>query len=231
MRWYLCASEHQLEHLPDDADGVVVPYPGLGVATLLPRYPTEPEAERMIREAADRGLRVQALADFTCSGCEHLSASGHGTFRSTLEYLTHDLEVDGLVVADPYAVELAAGLDVTVVVSHTAAVDTPEKAWYFDRLGADVITVDPSLNEDESTVDAVRERVSARLRAAVNAVTWRDPVAYFERNLRSHLTRRGESPSPYKNDPYGPLRGRKVVRGVREELFDEVLIILGGEPP
>ncbi|MEO2241981.1 MAG: hypothetical protein ABGY09_07945, partial [Euryarchaeota archaeon] len=83
----------------------------------------------------------------------------------------------------------------------------------------------------ESTVNAVRERVSARLRAAVNAATWRDPVVYFERNLRSHLTRRGESPSPYKNDPYRPLRGRRVVRSVREELFDELLIILGGEPP
>ncbi len=231
MRWYLCSSEHQLEHLPEDADGVVVPYPELGISTLLPRCPSEAEAERMIREASDRGLEVQALADFTCAGCDHLSTSEHGTFRSLLDYLIHDLEVDGIVVADPYAVELASEHDVTVVVSHTAAVDTPEKAWHFERLGADVITLDPALNEDEKAVKLVRERVSARLRAAVNAVTWRDPAAYFERNLQSHATRRGEALSPYRNNPYEPLRERKVVEEVREELFDEVLVILGGEPP
>ncbi|WP_456483257.1 U32 family peptidase [Methanopyrus kandleri] len=231
-RRYLCCSRHHLDTVPEDSDGIVVPVTEHGVATLLPRYPETYEVEDIVDVAKDRGLSVQALMDFTCAGCEHLSLDGYPSLRSTLDYLASDLEVDGVVVADPYLVEvLATEYDLTVVVSHTAAVDTPEKAWHFERLGADVITVDPALNSNEEEVSAIRDRVSVELRAAVGAITFRDPVAFFERNLFSHATAEGIEVDLYRNNPYEPMRERVVVWEVREELFDEVFILASGEPP
>ncbi|WP_457620134.1 hypothetical protein [Methanopyrus sp.] len=229
-RWYLCCSSRHLEAVPEDSDGIVVPVTEYGVATLLPRYPEVYEVEEIVDAARDRGLPVQALMDFTCAGCRHLSPDGYPSLRSTLDYLASDLEVDGMVVADPYLVEvLATKYDFTVVISHTAAVDTPEKAWYFERLGADVITVDPALNSDEEAISAIRDRVSAELRAAVGAITFRDPVVFFERNLFSHATAEGIEVDPYRNDPYEPMRERIVIREVCEDLFDEVFILASGE--
>jgi len=211
--------------ISEDVDGIVVPYAELGVGTLVPRFPDPVEVSEIADEAREHGLEVEVMFDAVCLGGAPLSTDGG--YLAELDVMLEDVNPDGVVVADPYLVEVLNGRGPRVVVSHTAWVDGPEKARFFADLGADVLTLDPHLNDDPDAVIAVKSAVpDVDLRAAVGALSCSDPVVYFERNLASHLSIDGRVPSPYRDDPYRPMvRCESSTEPSPEVPFDEVIYV------
>ncbi len=214
-----------VEEVSEDVDGIVVPYAELGVGTLVPRFPDPVEVSEIADEAREHGLEVEVMFDAVCLGGAPLSTEGG--YLAELDLMFEEVDPDGVIIADPYLVEVLRGCGPRVIVSHTAWVDGPEKARFFAELGADVLTLDPSLNGDPETVIAVKSAVpDVDLRAAIGALSYSDPVVYFERNLASHLSIEGRVPSSYRDDPYRPMvRYKPSTEPSPEVPFDEVIYV------
>ena len=60
--------------------------------------------------------------------------------------------IDSITVADPFFVEmLAKDYDMDVVVSVLSFVDSPQKAEFYEQLGAITIVIDPAVNRQTAT--------------------------------------------------------------------------------
>jgi collagenase-like PrtC family protease len=96
-------------------------------------------------------------------------------------------------MADPYLIEMIAHeYDMETVVSVLSFVDLPQKAEFYEGLGADTIVVDPVVNRD---FEAIRDATSGNLKLLVNeAYLYQCPFRYAHFNLFSQPTDRAPNP-------------------------------------
>lgn len=141
------------------------------------------------------GLRMDVVMNASCMGGRHLTDEGLHRYMSYLEILAR-AGVDAVTLADPYLIEVASrNFSFDVIVSCISFVDSPEKAIFYEELGADGITVDTSINRDFHVLEAIRDAVSCDIRVLVNeGCLYKCPFRYFDFNVVSHTS--GPPPVP-----------------------------------
>ncbi|MBN2110112.1 MAG: U32 family peptidase [Methanosarcinaceae archaeon] len=137
--------------------------------------------------AHDRGVKMEVVLNSSCMGGQHLTPQGYNKIHWYFDRL-NDIGIDSITVAEPYFVEmLSRDFDMEIVVSVLSFVDSPQKAEFYEGLGADTIVVDPVVNRDFTKLEAIRDSVSCGLKLLVNeGCLYQCPFRYAHFNFFSH---------------------------------------------
>ncbi|MCW3138604.1 MAG: U32 family peptidase [Methanophagales archaeon] len=165
---------------------------GSGRATLHATLVSE--IKEQTEFAHQHGIRMNIIVNPSCLGGQHLTYEGF----KMLEWYFNELNkagVDGVTVAEPFLVEMLREYPMETVVSCVSHVDSPQKAAFYEELGADAITVDTNINRDFEILEAIKRAVSCRIRVIVNeGCLYKCPFRYAHFNLFSHVTATPRSP-------------------------------------
>ncbi len=176
----------------------------LGSGRITLYAPLLEEIAQQTRYVHDNRLNIGIVMNPSCMGGQHLTSQGYKTFKWYLEKL-NEFGVDTITVAEPYLIEMLAKEfpDMKVVVSCIAHVDSPERARFFEELGADSITLDTNINRNFEVIESIKEAVGCELRLLVNeACLYKCPFRYFHFNLFSHMTAFGSKPNIFSDYYY-----------------------------
>lgn len=133
-------------------------------------------------------VKMNIVINPSCLGGNHLTYEGYKVFSRYFEQLS-TAGVDGVTVAEPYLIELLRDFPMETVVSCIAHVDSPQRAEFFEDLGADTIAVDTNINRNFAILDAIQHAVSCELKILVNeGCLYKCPFRHAHFNLFSHIT-------------------------------------------
>jgi collagenase-like PrtC family protease len=116
------------------------------------------------------GLKVNLILNPTCDGAEWYSSA---TLNKTLDYLRlvhQEHGVESVTIANPLYVEAVREClpDITICASVLGDIDCLEKAVVYAKLGANVITPDPSINRNLELLKEIKQATGAELKLMVN---------------------------------------------------------------
>ncbi|MCW7077161.1 MAG: U32 family peptidase [Candidatus Syntropharchaeales archaeon] len=150
--------------------------------------PSVEDVRDQIKIIHKKSVKLNIAINSSCLRGWHLTQEGYNTYHWYLSAL-EDAGVDALTVADPYLVELAKQeFRMKVTVSCIAFVNTPEKAIFFEELGADAIAIDPNINRDFEVLEGIRASVGCDLKVLVNeGCLYQCPFRYAHFNMISHV--------------------------------------------
>jgi len=156
------------------------------------------EVARHTEYCHSNDVKIEMVLNSSCMGGQQLTTEGYNLIHWNLE----DIGVDTVVVADPYLIEMIASeFNIPVVVSVLAFVDSPQKAEFFEQLGASSIVVDSNVNRHFDVLEAIRDAVDCELKLLVNeGCLYRCPFRYAHFNFFSHVN--GPPPRPNVQDDY-----------------------------
>ncbi len=158
------------------------------------------EVKEQTAYAHQHGVKLNIIMNASCLGGYHLTFQGYKTF----EWYFNELDkagVDGVTVAEPYLVELLRDYSMETVISCVAHVDSPQRAEFFEALGADAIAVDTNINRDFGMLEAIKKAVHCDIRVLVNeGCLYKCPFRHAHFNLFSHITA-ARSSSPQEQPP------------------------------
>ena len=165
--------------------------------------------ERQTELCHRHGVRINVLMNASCVGGKHLTDEGINLYMRYFEDLA-SCGVDAVTLADPYLIEVASkNFSFDVVVSCISFVDSPEKAIFYEELGADAITPDTSINRDFRLLEAIVDAVSCEIRILVNeGCLYKCPFRPFDFNVVSHTS--GPPPHPKISFSYYQRRCRSL---------------------
>ncbi|WP_406659932.1 peptidase U32 family protein [Methanolobus sp. ZRKC3] len=145
------------------------------------------EISEQTEYAHDKGVKMEIVLNSSCMGGQHLTPQGYNKINWYFEQL-NNIGIDSITVAEPYFVEmLARDFDMEVVVSVLSFVDSPQKAEFYEDLGADTIVIDPVVNRDFPKLEAIKESTSCNLKLLVNeGCLYQCPFRYAHFNFFSH---------------------------------------------
>jgi len=146
-------------------------------------------------------IKMEMVLNSSCMGGRQLTPEGYRMIHWYFENL-NNIGIDSIVVADPYFVEtLSMDFDMDVVVSVLAFVDSPQKAEFYEELGAKSIVVDSNVNRHFDVLDAIKDATDCELKLLVNeGCLYRCPFRYTHFNFFSHAF--GPNPRPNVLDDY-----------------------------
>jgi len=154
------------------------------------------EIREQTEYAHQHGIKMNITMNSTCTGGHHLSFEGYKMFSWYFGEL-NKAGVDGVTVAEPYLVELLRDYPMQTVVSCLSYVESPQRAKFFDELGADMITVDTNINRHFDLLEGVVKAVNCDVRLIVNeGCIYRCPFRYSHYNLASHLSSLNQPRTP-----------------------------------
>ncbi len=151
--------------------------------------------------AHDRNVRMEIILNSSCMGGQQLTPEGYRAISWYFDRLD-DIGIDSITVADPFLVEmLSKEYNMEVVVSVLSFVDSPQKAEFYEQMGADTIVVDPVVNRDFARLQAIKDAVDCKLKLLVNeGCLYQCPFRYSHFNFFSHAN--GPGPKPNVLDDY-----------------------------
>ncbi|MGB2842268.1 MAG: peptidase U32 family protein [Halobacteriota archaeon] len=133
-------------------------------------------------------VRMNVVMNASCLGGYHLTFEGYKMFEWYFNEL-NKADVDGVTVAEPYLIELLRDFPMETVISCVAHVDSPQRAEFFEALGADSITVDTNINRNFGVLKAILRAVDCTIRILVNeGCLYKCPFRHSHFNLFSHIT-------------------------------------------
>jgi collagenase-like PrtC family protease len=138
--------------------------------------------------AHQHDIKMNIVINPSCFGGNHLTFEGYKLFTRYFEEL-NKAEVDGVTVAEPYFIEMLREFSMETVVSCIAHVDSPQRAEFFEALGADTIAVDTNINRNFAVLEAITKAVRCDLKVLVNeGCLYKCPFRHAHFNLFSHIT-------------------------------------------
>ena len=159
------------------------------------------EVARHTEYCHSNNVKIEMVLNSSCMGGQQLTTEGYNLIHWYIANL-EDIGVDTVVVADPYLIEMIASeFNIPVVVSVLAFVDSPQKAEFFEQLGASSIVIDSNVNRHFDVLEAIRDAVDCELKLLVNeGCLYRCPFRYAHFNFFSHVN--GPPPRPNVQDDY-----------------------------
>ena len=167
---------------------------GSGRATL--HSPFLGDIKKQIDYVHRKNIQMNLILNSSCIGGQHLTFGGYNMIRGYLSQL-NNLGLDSITVSEPYLVEMISKdfPKIRVGVSCIAHTDSPQKAQFFEKLGAEDITLDTNINRHFDLIEAIRESTDCKLKIIANeACIYKCPFRYSHFNLFSHAT--GPPPKP-----------------------------------
>jgi len=147
-------------------------------------------AADMIRRVKEAGIKFAYVMNATCLGGVELRDNGRTWLLQRLEMIKSFLRCDAIITSNPLVMKIVKELfpELEIQVSVLSFVDNVRKAVYFEKIGADVIHIDPSINRDFKTLKAIRKAVGCELSLLVNEGCLLDcPIRFYHGNLVSHM--------------------------------------------
>jgi|EPASupsiteSAE347_1022098.scaffolds.fasta_scaffold01719_10 collagenase-like PrtC family protease len=168
-------------------DGLVTEYKALGITEcygklsvdcvgggragfILP-YAGRRRVELHVRRLHNAGIKFNYLLNAACSGFREFTRSGDSEIRRLLDWLKR-IEADSVTVSSPYLLRLIKERrpEIKVGVSTNAEVNSLQRALFWERLGADNITLShTSLNRNFPMLRLIRRNTSCELRLIANS--------------------------------------------------------------
>ncbi len=169
--------------------------PADGISGGRPSYMGSPIGwDGLARYAAalrQRGIAFNYLLNGVCMGNREWTASWQKRVVRVLERLGA-MGIDRVTVSTPYLLELIKARlpQFRVKVGIYAGVDTPERARFWEDLGADAINVDSlALNRDFERLSAIRAAVRCPLPLIANHICLRDcPLQRYHQVGMAHAS-------------------------------------------
>ncbi|MBA5942258.1 MAG: U32 family peptidase [Methanophagales archaeon] len=146
------------------------------------------DIENQTEYVHQHGITMNVVINPSCLGGHHLTYEGYKLFTSYFEELSN-AGVDSVTVAEPCFVELLQDSSMKTLVSCIAHVDSPQRAEFFEYLGADIIAVDTNVNRDFAVLKAITKAVNCEIKVLVNeGCLYKCLFRHAHFNLFSHLT-------------------------------------------
>ncbi len=153
--------------------------------------------KRHVAEARKRGIRFNYLLNPVCLGNREFRRWGQRRIAALLDWLG-DIGVEAVTVSVPLLLELVKRRYPQFItrVGVFARVATSQQAKFWERMGADSITLDPLLvNRDFGLLHEIREAVRCELQLIPNSdCLLYCPLASYHMVCLSHASQRGYSP-------------------------------------
>jgi len=170
---------HLYGNLPQD--------PSLRASGWLPEANGE-GLESFVAAASRRGVEFHYALNVSCLGNREFTAEGQRWLVERLGGLL-DAGVAGIVLSNPYLVAFSKARfpELAVTVSTATAIDSVDKALFFESKGADRLYLPEYVNRDFRLLREIRRRVRCRIALLVNVgCLIQCPLRQYHINLVSH---------------------------------------------
>jgi len=170
---------HLYGSLPDD--------PSLRASGWLPEAHGD-RLEHTVAEARARGLDFYYALNVHCLGNREFTAEGQRWLVERLGRLV-EAGVAGVVLSNPYLVRFAKRRfpELRITVSTATAIDSVDKALFFEDCGADLLYLPEYVNRDLRLLREVRQRVGCRVALLANVgCLLHCPLRSYHIDLVSH---------------------------------------------
>ncbi|MBF0215845.1 MAG: U32 family peptidase [Candidatus Omnitrophica bacterium] len=148
-----------------------------------------------IHHAHKKKIKFTYLLNSACLGNREWSKKGITSIHKLLDRLT-DLKVDSLTVSIPYLAEIIKKQypHFFLKVGIFANIDSPERARFWQEMGADMLTLESfSINRNFTVLEQIRKAVSCRLQLITNfSCLSRCPMQPYHMAGLSHGSTAGE---------------------------------------
>lgn len=142
--------------------------PGLRSGDWLPAA-TADSIYSMVTRASELGIPFYYALNVACLGNREFTAEGQRWLVERLGWIA-DTGAEGVVLGNPYLVAFAKVRfpALRVAVSTAAAIDSVDKALFFEDRGADLLYLPEYVNRDLRLLREIRRRVGCRLALLAN---------------------------------------------------------------
>lgn len=160
-------------------------------AKILPKI-TKRDMRRHIKELHKNGIKFNYVLNAVSLGNKEFTSAGQKKIFQLLDFLA-DAQVDGVVVAMPYLFQLIKKYYPKFLLhtSSFANVNCPQRAKYWESMGADTITLlSKELNRDFFMLKEIRKSVRCRLEViANNSCLEHCPIDFYHQNLNTYASK------------------------------------------
>lgn len=167
--------------------GALARDPGLRAAAWLPD-PSHDDFEAYVARARDRGIETYYALNVACFGNREFTAEGQRWLVEKLGWL-EEIGAAGIVLANPYVLGFARARfpRLRIAVSTAAAIDSVDKARFFEERGAELLYLPEYVNRDLRLLREIRRRTRCRLALLVNVgCLLHCPIRQYHINVVSH---------------------------------------------
>jgi collagenase-like PrtC family protease len=155
------------------------------------RWLPQPAAEHLsefVAQSREAGVGFFYCLNVACLGNREFTAEGQRWMVERLGWLS-DCGVEGVILSNPYLIAFAHKRfpELELAVSTAAAIDSVDKALFFERQGAQVLYLPEYINRDFPLLSALSKRIRARLVLLANVgCLLQCPIRQYHINLVSH---------------------------------------------
>jgi collagenase-like PrtC family protease len=160
---------------------------GLRANQWLPQ-PKMEELGAYVEHARERGIPFFYCLNVACLGNREFTAEGQRWLVERLGSL-EDMAVEGVVLSNPYLIAFTRKRfpRLKIAVSTAAAIDSVDKALFYEGQGASVLYLPEFINRDFPLLRQIRQRVHADLVLLANVgCLLHCPIRQYHINLVSH---------------------------------------------
>lgn len=154
-------------------------------------YVSKRRAAEHIRKLHDAGISFNYLLNASCLGSIEFTRLGRKKIYRLFRWLV-DIKVDKITVTIPYLLQLIKDKHphLKLCVSTIAEVDSLQKALFWQKIGADEITLSHlSLCRNFNQLSLIRKAVSCKLRLIANAgCLYQCPLSQYHTSWDSHAS-------------------------------------------
>ena len=171
----------------DHLYGSIAGEPGLRAEQWL----AQPQASTLaeyVEAAHAKGTEFFYCLNVACLGNREFTADGQRWMVERLGWL-EDIGVDGIVLSNPYLIAFAGRRfpRLKVAVSTAAAIDSVDKAQFYEGQGASVLYLPEFINRDLALLAQIRKRIQAEIVLLANVgCLLHCPIRQYHINLVSH---------------------------------------------
>jgi collagenase-like PrtC family protease len=160
-------------------------------------------AARHIQKIRAMNISFNYLLNSACLGNEEFTASWQNQFTSLIKWLA-DTGVDTVTVSVPFLMERVKNIrpEMRISVSVFAHVNTVSKAFFWEKLGADEITLsNPEFNRNFKALQALKEKIRCGIKLVVNNnCLLFCPLHIYHSNFNAHASRLQEKTAGFGID-------------------------------
>ncbi len=144
---------------------------------------------KIIKSCHENGLKVNLLLNSSCEGTEWYSPENVSRILKLIKILHIKNGLDAVTIANPLFIQKVRKEfpKIKISASVIAQIDSVQRARFFDKFGADVITPDRDINRDLELLKEIKEATDCELRLMVNeGCLFKCPYRIFHYNFTSH---------------------------------------------
>ncbi len=156
----------------------------------------------------ENGLKINMTMNSTCEGIDWYSPRRITKTIKIVKILNEKYDLDALIVANPLFIQKIKKEvpKIEIIASAFSDIDCIEKAMFFNKLGADTLTLN-GLNRNLEALKEIKERVDVTIRLMVNeGCIWKCPFRQFHNNFTSHASEKSRTPIDFCSESCIKLR-------------------------